>query len=68
MTKLGNGLFHTFSFQDAGRSFGGSVFIEMQFCRIPIGTKKKTIVKDFDYRKRDSIFLSFSRFSLMTSD
>lgn len=31
-------LFHRFANQQARRAFGGSCFIEMQFCRMPMGT------------------------------
>ena len=50
-------LFHTFSSQEERRSFGGSAFIEMQFCKLPLGTKKKRIVKDVDYWKLDSLYI-----------
>ena len=29
----------------------------MQFCRLPLGTKKKTIVKDVSYWKLDSLYI-----------
>ena len=37
-------LFHTFSSQDERRDYGGSAFIEIQFCRLPVGTSDKKIV------------------------
>lgn len=37
-------LFHTFDSQDERRDYGGSAFIEIQFCRIPVGTTPKKIV------------------------
>lgn len=37
-------LFHIFNSQEERRNFGGSAFIEVQFCRLPVGTKLKKIV------------------------
>lgn len=37
-------LFHTFRNQDERRDYGGSSFIEMQFCRLPIGTPLRTLI------------------------
>lgn len=37
-------LFHTFVSQEERRNFGGSAFIEVQFCKLPAGTKLKKIV------------------------
>lgn len=37
-------LFHTFGSQEERRKFGGSAFIEVQFCKLPVGTKLKKIV------------------------
>lgn len=37
-------LFHVFDSQEERRKFGGSAFIEIQFCRIPCGTKTENLV------------------------
>ena len=37
-------LFHTFSSQEERRRFGGSCFVEIQFCRMPPGTPVKRLV------------------------
>ncbi len=37
-------LFHTFNSQEERRAFGGSMFIELQFCKLPVGTKDKKII------------------------
>ena len=37
-------LFHVFSSQEERRIFGGSAFIEVQFCKMPYKTKTKKIV------------------------
>ncbi len=40
-------LFHTFNSQEERRNFGGSAFIEMQFCKLPPGTEiGKTVCVD----------------------
>ena len=37
-------LFHSFNNQDERRTFGGSDFLEMQFCKLKKGTSIKSIV------------------------
>ena len=37
-------LFHKFDSQEERRDYGGSAFLEMQFCRLPIGTGIGTLV------------------------
>ena len=37
-------LFHTFNSQQERRVYGGSAFIEIQFCKCPIGTAVKELV------------------------
>ena len=37
-------LFHIFNSQEERRDYGGSAFIEIQLCRLPVGTKLKKIV------------------------
>lgn len=53
-------LFHVFNSQEERREFGGSAFIEMQFCRLPRGTaiKKLTAVESIENWRRDSLYIS----------
>ncbi len=37
-------LFHTFDSHEKRREYGGTGFMEMQFCKLPAGTKIKRIV------------------------
>lgn len=37
-------LFHKFDSQEERRDYGGSAFLEMQFCRLPAGTGIGTLV------------------------
>lgn len=37
-------LFHIFNSQDERRDYGGSAFIEIQYCRLPVGTAPRKIV------------------------
>ncbi len=37
-------MFYTFDSQDERRNFGGSAFVEMQFCKLPSGTEMRKIV------------------------
>ena len=37
-------LFHKFDSQEERREYGGSAFIEVQFCRMPAGTDLKSLV------------------------
>lgn len=53
-------LFHTFNSQDERRDYGGSAFIEIQFCKIPYGTKSKKIVavNSINHWQNDSLYVS----------
>lgn len=37
-------MFHRFMNQDERREYGGSDFVEIQFCRMPVGTSVKEII------------------------
>lgn len=50
-------LFHIFSNQEERRNYGGSAFIEMQFCKLPVKTKRKDLVKRIDFWKNDSLYI-----------
>lgn len=53
-------LFHIFNSQKERRDFGGSGFIEIQFCRLPRGTgiKKLTAVESIKNWQNDSLYVS----------
>ena len=52
-------IFHVFNSQDERRSFGGSAFLEIQFCKLAVGTPKKKLnsVNDIDNWKNDSLYI-----------
>ena len=52
-------LFHIFSSQEERRTFGGSAFVEIQFCDLPIGTKEKKLVaiNSISHWKNDSLYV-----------
>ena len=52
-------LFHMFQSHKARRDFGGSYFMEIQYCRLPQGTKLKKIVsvEAISHWKNDSIYI-----------
>lgn len=53
-------LFHVFCSQEERRSFGGSAFIEIQFCKMPHKTKAKKLVavSNIQYWQNDSLYIS----------
>lgn len=53
-------LFHKFRSQDERRAFGGSSFIEIQYCRLPQGTPVEGIVSvdGISHWKDDSLYVS----------
>lgn len=53
-------LFHMFSSQQERRNFGGSDFIELQYCKLPQGLKIKEIVSadKIPHWKNDSLYVS----------
>lgn len=52
-------LFHTFHSQEERRSFGGSAFIEIQFCKVKPETKIKKLVdiRSINNWQTDSIYV-----------
>lgn len=52
-------LFHAFNSQEERRNFGGSAFIELQFCKMPPETKIKKIVasNSINNWQNDSLFI-----------
>ena len=53
-------LFHQFSSQKERRKFGGSAFIEIQFCKLPFGTKTETLINNVNFWKDDSLYIHIS--------
>ena len=53
-------LFHVFSSQEERRNFGGAAYIEIQFCKIPYGTKSKKLVavNSINHWQNDSLYLA----------
>lgn len=52
-------VFHIFSNQNERRNFGGSAFMEFQFCKLPSGTKSKKLVavNSINHWQDDSLYL-----------
>ena len=52
-------LFYTFSSQDERRKFGGSYFIEMQYCKFAKGTEIQKLipVNAIEHWKNDSLYI-----------
>lgn len=50
-------LFHKFNSQEDRRNFGGSYFIELQFCRLPKGTENKKLFSDIRHWQNDSLYI-----------
>lgn len=52
-------IFHTFTSQSERRKYGGSCFIEFQYCTMPKDTELKQIVsiKNVEHWKNDSLYL-----------
>lgn len=53
-------LFHVFNTQEERRSYGGSAFIEIQFCKLPAKTKTKRLVavKSINNWQNDSLYVN----------
>lgn len=51
--------FHTFNSQEERISYGGSAFIEIQFCKFPVGTtiKELVAVHSMDHWQNDSLYI-----------
>ena len=52
-------IFHSFNSQEERRNYGGSAFIELQYCRLPVQTDIKEIVsvESIDNWKNDSLYI-----------
>ena len=53
-------LFHTFRAQEERRRFGGTDFMEMQYCKLPLDLlqKKRVSVQKIEHWKNDSLYIS----------
>ena len=53
-------LFLVFNSQEERMEYGGSAFIEMQFCKLPVGTKMKDIVavRSINNWQNDSLYIN----------
>ena len=51
-------LFHSFNTQDERRAFGGSDFLELQFCQHKSGTSIKRIVNKLENWRNNSLYIS----------
>ena len=56
-------LFHVFADQEERRAYGGSAFIELQYCCMPPGTpvKKLTALRNITFWKDDSLYVDDDR-------
>ena len=50
-------MFLTFDSQEERSAYGGTCFIELQFCKLPAGTSTEQIVKDTDFWHNDSLYI-----------
>lgn len=50
-------LFHIFNSQQERREYGGSCFIELQFCRLPMETPIKELVNNDVHWQDDSLYV-----------
>ena len=50
-------MFMKFNSQKERSQYGGSCFIELQFCRFPAGTDIKTIMSDYTFWLDDSLYV-----------
>lgn len=50
-------LFLRFCSHEERRNYGGSSFIELQFCKLPPGTKSKKLVRDISFWCNDSLYV-----------
>ncbi len=50
-------MFITFHSQKERSGYGGTCFIELQYCKYPAGTDIEQIVKDTDFWQNDSLYI-----------
>lgn len=55
-------LFYRFQSQEDRRAFGGSAFIELQFCKLPENTPIKKIVDTVKHWENDSLYIENDNF------
>ena len=61
-------LFHSFANQDERRKFGGSAFIEFQYCTYKSTTKLKKIVNKHEYWTDSSLYVHVDDIERFHSD
>ena len=61
-------IFHSFTNQDERRKFGGSAFIELQYCKQKIGTKLIKIIKSYRNWANDSLYIYVDDIELFCSN
>lgn len=50
-------MFLKFQSQDQRRKYGGSCFIELQFCKLPSATKLDRIFNGYDHWQNESLYV-----------
>lgn len=50
-------MFLKFESQEDRRKYGGSCFIELQFCKLPSNTNIARIIKVFEHWRNDSLYI-----------
>ena len=50
-------MFLKFESQEKRKKYGGSCFIEIQFCKLPSGTNINRIINGYDHWQNDSLYV-----------
>ena len=50
-------MFLRFDSQEDRRKYGGSCFIELQFCKLPFGTRINRIINEYNHWQNDSLYV-----------
>ena len=63
-------LFHSFGSQEERKEYGGTAFLELQYCRLPIETPRRKIesVRNPAFFKDDSLYVHESDLNLFLSE
>ena len=61
-------MFHSFKTQEERRACGGSAFIEIQFCDIPLKTPAKNLAAGghIQHWRNDSLYVHMSMLTILT--
>lgn len=57
ISRKGHDVFLKFESQDERREYGGSCFVEFQFCMMPEGTQQNRIFHSIDHWRDDSLYV-----------